>query len=176
MCSARFRDRGCRAQPVLNIGQPEPFFLRGRSKLAMARSLFVRWSEKINRRSIDQCWIWTGSVGSHGYGQIFTSTGKPPALAHRLAWEFTFGTIPPDLTVDHTCFNKLCCNTAHLRLVTRPQNARSMPVGWDGGKHNRSKTKCRRGHRYTSTNTYVDKNGWRSCRRCARDRMRKARA
>lgn len=34
------------------------------------------------------------------------------------------GEIPPSLTVDHICRNKLCVNPSHLRLLTLADNVR----------------------------------------------------
>lgn len=66
------------------------------------------------------CLIWTGSVGTHGYGEMRVN-GKM-TKAHRFAWELSNGPIPDGMFVDHTCWNKACCEVDHLRLVTQKQN------------------------------------------------------
>ena len=40
----------------------------------------------------------------------------------------------------------------------------------------RSKTQCKQGHAYDEKNTQVDARGWRSCRACQREKMRRRRA
>lgn len=72
------------------------------------------------------CWLWTGSEQPKtGYGQITTHRGRS-WRAHRLAWAFTHGRIPNDLSVLHHCDVRLCCNPAHLFLGTGVDNVRDM--------------------------------------------------
>ena len=40
----------------------------------------------------------------------------------------------------------------------------------------RSKTHCKQGHEFSAENTAVDSRGWRSCRTCQREKMRRRRA
>lgn len=111
----------------------------------------------------DACWPWLLSTGSHGYGQGWD--GQTVVLAHRLVWTFAFGEIPDDLTVDHRCHHRSCCNPFHLRLKTNVDNAR------DNGMATR--THCPLLHAYDEGNTYVDPEGHRRCRACARINARR---
>jgi hypothetical protein len=77
-----------------------------------------------NRPSLDSCWLWTRSVGSHGYGQV-TFRGKP-ATAHRVSWEIHNGPVPDGLDVLHRCDVRRCCNPAHLFVGTARDNMRDM--------------------------------------------------
>ena len=81
-------------------------------------------------------------------------------LAHRLAYELTIGDIPGDLTVDHLCRNRRCCNPAHLRLLTNEEN----------GKLNGQavQTHCHNGHEFSPENTRLNSRGHRTCRACER--------
>ena len=74
----------------------------------------------------DGCMVSTYPIGSHGYAQLgWTEDGKSHVvLAHRAAWVHENGPIPDGLTVDHRCFNRRCVRPAHLRLLTRAENAR----------------------------------------------------
>lgn len=120
----------------------------------------------------DGHWLWTGSVGSSGYGKV---TGEPSApglkapdlLVHRVVWEHHNGPIPDGLVLDHTdaCLVILCCNPEHLEPVTQAENRRR--------QHER-RTTCAKGHPYTAENTRVGKNG-RECRTCHADRERERR-
>jgi hypothetical protein len=84
----------------------------------------------------EECWLWTGSVNhTTGYGQLsWRINKKHKALyAHRCAWELWQGSIAKGLTVDHLCFNKLCCNPLHMELVTLSENGRRGAVKrWRG--------------------------------------------
>lgn len=67
-----------------------------------------------------ECLIWTGSIESKGYGQIFN--GEKLLMAHRYAWEREHGEIPEGMLIDHKCYNHACVNAEHLRLATKSQN------------------------------------------------------
>lgn len=140
-----------------------------------ARPLLERLYANINKNGpvpaakpeLGACWVWLGSL-SHGYGQI--SLGKhngKPRRTHRIMYEATHGTIPPNLELDHLCRNRACCNPAHLEAVTtRENNLRS--EGMSG--RNARKTHCLRGHAFTP-----QKDGTRRCKTClhARNQQRK---
>ena len=74
------------------------------------------------------CWLWSGAVCKDGYGRIgFYSGGKQfYTRTHRIAWEITYGEIPPGLMVLHICDTPACCNPAHLRLGTNDDNVADM--------------------------------------------------
>lgn len=69
-----------------------------------------------------ECWIWTGTTPSTGYGCMswrfndFTETEQ----AHRLSWLAFRGKIPDGMWVLHDCDVKACINPRHLH-VDMPQ-------------------------------------------------------
>lgn len=69
------------------------------------------------------CIIWTGSVASGGYGQIWD--GERLRMVHRFAYERERGPIPDGMVIDHACWERTCVNIEHLRLATPAQNAAS---------------------------------------------------
>ena len=84
-----------------------------------------RFWEKVDKRGPDECWEWTASTNSKGYGRL--SSGRGVYLkAHRTAFVLSCGPIPEDLNVLHTCDNPPCCNPKHLFLGTFKDNTHDM--------------------------------------------------
>lgn len=79
------------------------------------------------------CWNWTGrtlipkkkypnnKVPRWGSGHIVGE--QRSCYAYRVAYALCNGPIPKGMTVDHICFNPMCCNPAHLQLLTLSENA-----------------------------------------------------
>ncbi len=78
----------------------------------------------------DGCWLWKGAKQSDGYGIISINGGQ--FKVHRVVVvQLTGQQIPVGLTVDHVvargCTSKLCCNPAHLEVVTQSVNTLRIP-------------------------------------------------
>jgi hypothetical protein len=111
----------------------------------------------------DGCWTWTGTLNK-GYGRIIYQGRQ--LMVHRVCWELLVGPIPSELSIDHLCRNKACCNPSHLEVVTLSENTKRAA---------KRPTHCFRGHEFSAGNTRVDKLGKRVCRACDRDRCRRMR-
>jgi len=73
------------------------------------------------------CWMWTGRVGTNGYGLFrIKPSPKQPASAHRVSYEMKHGPIPQGFCVLHACDKPLCVNPSHLFLGTQADNMRDM--------------------------------------------------
>jgi hypothetical protein len=117
------------------------------------------------------CIIWTGSIRRNGYGR-FRYNGKI-GTAHRWIYQYHHGEISKKLYIDHICRVKSCVNINHLRAVTPKQNAIENNVGPIA--INAVKTKCVNGHEYTKDNLYTTPNGYRACKECRKNNMRRYR-
>ena len=99
----------------------------------------------------DGCWVWKGAKHRDGYGRAnVKKAGKTLIrIAHRIAWEFTYGAIPADRDVCHSCDERLCCNPQHLWLGTHQQNMGDMARkgrAWKGGNKSRAWHEQKRCH------------------------------
>lgn len=77
-------------------------------------------------KRVGECLIWTGGKTNNGYGKIYKRGAATNVYVHRMAWELANGPIPAGAEIDHTCWNRLCVEPAHLRLVAHKQNTENM--------------------------------------------------
>jgi hypothetical protein len=117
-----------------------------------------------------ECWLWTGALGTSGYGQFWVDGHN--TIAHRTSYKFFVGEIPDGHQVDHLCGVRRCVNPDHLESVTpRVNTLRSNGHAATVVRTNR----CKRGHEFTPENTYwirSDSRGCRTCRAAATRRWR----
>lgn len=140
----------------------------------------MRWDRFVDRHGpvaknhpeLGSCWVWNGSCNKWGYGK-FTVAGRTVA-AHRWGYQHHVGPIPEGMDLDHfACDRRECVNPCHLRPATPRENGlrNSSPIAAFAAAEG-----CVNGHPFDEANTYLRPGGGRTCRECARGRMRKARA
>ena len=130
------------------------------------RSPEDRFWEKVNKT--DTCWLWTAYVDPEGYGRFKYGLHQN---AHRVAYEWIIGPIPPGLQIDHLCRVRNCVNPSHMEPVTLVENVMRSPI--HSSLINAAKTHCPKGHPYSAENTRRGARGGRKCRECGREQVRR---
>jgi hypothetical protein len=108
--------------------------------MAPRKTIFARFWAKVEKT--EGCWLWTGSLDTHGYGSLFW--GGTTRRASRVSLILA-GRPPPDgMLVCHTCDNPRCVRPEHLFLGTNLDNARDCirkgrKVVFRGEAHGRAK-------------------------------------
>lgn len=124
-------------------------------------------ASKIDDEHLEACWEWIAAK-TNGYG-VVQHNGRLQR-AHRVVYELLVGSIPEGLELDHLCKNRGCVNPLHMEPVTGIENnARSDSMS---ALHARQ-THCKRGHEFTTNNTYLRSRGnkiERFCRKFCRIR------
>lgn len=82
------------------------------------------WTKVDQSGGPDACWLWTAAVNRKDYGQI--EEGRQMWRAHRIAYEWTVGPIPPGMQIDHKCHVHRCVNPKHLQVVTQQKNRENL--------------------------------------------------
>jgi hypothetical protein len=137
------------------------------AKPAAGNMNIYRFFKKIDiGNGVDGCWIWTASRNDKGYGVI--GINRKTCRAHRISYEYFYGlNIPAGIYIDHLCKTHSCVRPDHLRLVTPRQNALENNIGPTAKNHKRMH--CKKGHEFTTNNTYLNPSGSRTCRICRRE-------
>lgn len=119
------------------------------------------------------CWLWTGPT-LRGYGRSRARIdGKMRSVSvHRAAWIFRHGPVASGMVLDHLCRNRACANPDHLRVVTPRINSIENSVSPIAV--NAQKSHCIYGHPFSGENLYVSPRGYRGCRTCMAERVRRA--
>lgn len=105
---------------------------------------------RVRREPTSECWAWTGSHTSAGYGNLRWRGNSD--YAHRVAYALAVGSIPAGFELDHLCRNRGC-------------------VRRGAGCYGPEKTECKHGHDMTDpANVYAAPAGELRCRTCAQQR------
>ena len=106
---------------MVGIGRPKKNIWKksenglGRPAKPIHENRNILWN-KVKKEK--KCWIWQGatSLNNKGKPQGVISNCGQRYLAHRLAWEFRRGVIPPGFWISQRCGKSLCVRPDHLQL------------------------------------------------------------
>ncbi len=124
--------------------------------LVVFKVCLSKFFEKIN--ITPTCWEWLAYKDKDGYGNF--RFDYKMYQAHRFSYLLYKGEIPKGLQLDHLCRNRSCVNPEHLEAVSCKENVNR------GINHNKIKTHCPKGHKYTDENTYKNITEIRNSRHC----------
>lgn len=108
--------------------------------------LDVRFWFFVDKKEVDNCWLWTGNIQTNGYGRFSIGSKEDGSEgAHRVSWKLANKKdIPKGWHVMHKCDNPSCVNPNHLTIGTPKENTHDMiqkgrkkivaPLGNDNGK------------------------------------------
>ena len=119
-----------------------------------------------------ECWTWLGAHFRSGYTRV--KYQGHDTVAHLIAYELTYGSVPDGLELDHLCRHRWCVNPAHLEPVPHAVNQARIPGGLT--VVNATKAACNRGHSLSGDNLFVRRDGRRRCRTCERATQQRLRS
>ena len=154
---------------LLKISVPQGEILFEAMPAAPPLPALPRLLSKIAYEPNTGCWLWMGSCGPDGYGQMsHRERGRSLRRAHIVSFELHKGRVPAGFVLDHKCRIRCCVNPDHLEPVTDRENVLR---GVGRGAISARMTICIRGHELSRI-----PGGKRYCPTCSAERKRRSHA
>lgn len=94
----------------------------------------IRFWQKIDVKTEDECWEWKAAKNYCGNGRFHTGGKKGKVeLAHRVSFTLFWGEIVEGLFICHKCDNPGCVNYFHLFAGTHTENMLDRQIKGRGG-------------------------------------------
>lgn len=116
---------GCGQKARINRDGKQNRYILGHRHRRQQSLVEFFWTKVRILADLDLCWEWQGYLKKDGYGYVMGDDGKN-LLAHRVAYELSYGEMIKGLLVCHKCDNPKCCNPNHLFLGTHQDNMDDM--------------------------------------------------
>lgn len=110
------------------------------------------------------CLLWTGGADKNGYGKMYFN--RRHRRVHTVIFELSNGPIPAGNLIQHTCDTPACCKLEHLRLGTPLTNMQDKVQKGRLKNQHMNKPLCKRGHEFSTENTYYWTRSGRPRRQC----------
>lgn len=120
------------------------------------------------------CLLWAGA--KKAYARPVIQVEGKTHNAYVWLWEQTMERpVQEGYELHHTCGRASCVSPGHLQELSAAEHTAAHGGARGGGLVNRAKTHCSRGHAFSETNTWVEKDGRRHCRQCRAEAGRRFR-
>jgi hypothetical protein len=99
----------------------------------------ARFWSKVGPPDANGCRLWLSQQNAYKYGRFLANSRR--LLAHRVAYQLTYGSLPSWMLVCHLCDVRNCCEPTHLVAADNAWNV------WDRGRKGRTANGSRNGSR-----------------------------
>jgi len=145
------------------------------TELNFSPDTLKRFWAKVDIKGETDCWLWTGSLNSKGYGSF--GVNQRGVSSHKIAWALVKNNgILSDRKshIMHSCDVRSCVNPAHLSLGTPKDNYEDAnSKGRIIRRKPSEEATCKKGHPRTPENTHPK---YKTCIPCKQESDRIAKA